>query len=151
MSKKSSLMYLFWEITLSKESFLLFARDMLDVLWCVTHRFVIFVVFGCDHEISSRHQGFLICSKSFGNCCCGKWGGVCNCDVVIVCNILGVGVFFLNLLRGGGDNPPGGMRGVIMFTRASFLRQLLKKIGFRIYTNHWEEIRICSRGLFDMH
>ena len=71
MNKKNFLVYLCWEATFSKESFLLSARDMLDMLWCVAQWFVIFVVFGCGNKVTSRHQSLLMRYSSFDDCCCG--------------------------------------------------------------------------------
>ena len=83
----------------------------------------------------------------------------------VICLVWGV-VFFLNLLRGGRTVSWGGVRIVSVFTRAFCGGQLLplvqgtvpisstwpvrfREVGFRIFTDHWKEIRICCRGLLE--
>ena len=89
---------------------------------------------------------------------------MCNCDVVVVCNMLGVGGCFLpQSFERRGDSLLGGVRVISIFTRAFCGGQLLplvqgtvpisstwpvrfREVGFRIFTYHWKEIRICYRG-----
>ena len=97
MDKKNFPVHLCWEATFSKKSLLLSVRHVLNVLRRVTQGFVMFIIFGCDHQVTPRHQSFMMCISSFCDCRCGEWGGICNCDVVIVCDLHGVGNVFLFL------------------------------------------------------
>ena len=92
---------------------------------------------------------------------------MCNCDVVVVCNMLGVrGCFLPYSFERRGDSFPGGVRVVKIFTQAfcggqflSFVQGTIplsstwpvrfKEVGFRVFTDHWKEIRICCRGLLE--
>ena len=65
MNKKNFPVHLCWEATFSKKLFFVSVRHMLNVLWCVTQGFVIFIVFGCAYQVTPRHQSIMMCSSSF--------------------------------------------------------------------------------------
>ena len=89
MYKENSRVHLCREPTFCKETFILCARNLLDTLWCMTQRFVIFVVFGCGNEIPSRNKCFLMCHCGLGGFWCRRWGGMRNCDVIGLSDVLG--------------------------------------------------------------
>ena len=69
------------------------ACNMLDMLWCVAKGFVIFVVFRRGHQITPRDKCLLMCYNSLDGFWFGKWGGIRNCDVVVIGGIFRGGRF----------------------------------------------------------
>ena len=91
-----------WKSTFCKKSFLLTSCNMLNVLWCVTHAFMILVVLGCTQQITPCHNSSMWLNVGGLGWHHIAWSGIGNSNIIILFNLLDMGgCFFLSLLRGG--------------------------------------------------
>ena len=94
-----------WKSTFYKKSFSLTSRNMLNVLWCVTHVFMIFVVLGRAQQITSCHNSLM---RLIVECFVWhhvEWSGIGNCNIVTLFNMHDAGSCFFSksFERGGGS------------------------------------------------